>query len=418
MEKNSELKKKVVWIVNEYNIPGELRTRQTVLSQRLKEHGYDVYLISGSVHHRFRNNIIKDGSAIKKEEYDGATYYVVNTSVYHNSIERVLVAIQFQRRLWYNRHMIPKPDVIVSDFAGLFGNVFLKWKKRYGTRIIYDILDLWPEGFVDMGYIRSTSFIAKYLYALEHKSYRNADGIIFSMRGGRDYIIDKGWSREVGGDVDTSNIGYLNNGVDLESVDQQRLDYVLEDADLESDDFKVVYLGSISEFNGVDTIVDTAKTMQEAGKDKVRFLIYGCGNQEKKLRIKVEELGLQNIKFKGKLEKEYAMSVLSRADLNVFTFKDTPLLKYGVSPNKLFMYFASGKPVLSMIRPAYDLVEEKKAGISVDNKVEVISGAIERFMRMSESEYQEYCINARKTAEEYDYKNLVDVLIDKIEGVE
>ena len=26
---------------------------------------------------------------------------------------------------------VPIPDVIVSDFAGLFGNGFLKWKKKY-----------------------------------------------------------------------------------------------------------------------------------------------------------------------------------------------------------------------------------------------------------------------------------------------
>ena len=110
------------------------------------------------------------------------------------------------------------------------------------------------------------------------------------------------------------------------------------------------------------------------------------------------------------------MSLLTRADVNVFTFANTGLLKYGVSPNKLFMYFASGKPVLSMIRPAYDLVEGKKAGLSVKNEPEAVADAIERFVTMPPSEYQEYCKNARNTAEEYDYKNLVQVLIDRIEG--
>ena len=69
-----------------------------------------------------------------------------------------------------------------------------------------------------------------------------------------------------------------------------------------------------------------------------------------------------------------------------------------------------------MIKPAYDLVEEKKAGISVENDPEVVAEAIIRFSHMEKSEYDEYCNNARKTAEEYDYKNLVQVLIDKIEG--
>lgn len=407
---------KVVWIVNEYNGPDYPRTRQTVLSQQLEERGYKVYLFCGSSDNKGGKNSIENGADFKLVESDGAKFFVIKTSNYRRTYERVIVALQFQQRIWKLRDKFPKPDVIVSDFAGLFGNVFLKWKNKYGTKIIYDVLDLWPEGFVEMGYVKRTSLIAKILYNMEHKSYREADGIIFSMQGGRDYIIDKGWSMEVGGDVDTSNIGYLNNGVDLETVDKERDEVKLDDSDLDTDDFKVVYLGSISAMNGLDVLVETAKVLQNRGNEKVMFLVYGYGNQEEQLKKMVADYGLSNIKFKGKLDKKYAMSLLSRSDLNIFTFRDSPLWRYGVSPNKLFMYFASGKPVLSMIKPNYDLVEEKKAGISVENKPESVANAIEWFCGMGKDEYEEYCRNARATAEEYDYKNLVQVLIDKIEG--
>ena len=327
-----------------------------------------------------------------------------------------MVALQFQNRLWKLRDQLPKPDVIVSDFAGLFGNVFLKWKRKYGTKIIYDVLDFWPETFVDLGYIKKESLVAKFLYSLEHKSYREADGLVFSLPGAREYIIDKGWSKDVGGDVDTSSIGHLTNGVDLETLDPQRDNYVYNDSDLDTDKFKAIYLGSVSETNGLDVLVETAKVLQDRGNDNVIILVYGYGNQEERLRQMVKDYDLTNIKFKGKIDKQYAMNVLSRGNLNIFTFKDLPLWKYGISPNKLFLYFASGKPVLSMIRPNYDLVEEKKAGISVENDPEVIADAIERFCGMGKKEYEEYCRNARATAEEYDYKNLVQVLINKIEG--
>lgn len=283
--------------------------------------------------------------------------------------------------------------------------------------MIYDILDLWPEGFVDMGYLNKNSLITRLLYRMEHKSYREADGIIFSFQGGRDYIIDKGWSKEVGGDVDTSNIGYLNNGVDIDTVDRQKMEFVLNDPDLESERFKVVYLGSISAFNGLDVLVETAKVLEDRGINNIIILVYGYGNQEEKLKKMVQQYGLTNIKFKGQLDKRYAMSLLSQSDLNIFTFVNTPLLKYGVSPNKLFMYFASGKPVLSMIQPNYDLVEEKRAGISVENNPNIVADTIVRFSRMDYDEYNTYCENARKTAIEYDYSNLVNVLIQKIEDI-
>ncbi len=408
--------KKVIWLVNEYNFPDYERSRQTNLCRLLDERGYDAYIISGSSLNKGNTNRINDNRKFVFVQAPEAKGYMIKTSNYSKTYERVYVALQFQHRLWKLRNKLPKPDVIVSDFAGLFGNVFLKWKKKYGTKVIYDILDLWPEGFVDLGYIKKDSFIAKLLYRMEHKSYREADGIIFSMQGGRDYIVDKGWSKVVGGDVDTSNIGYLNNGVNLKQVDKQKDEYVLQDADLDTDKFKVVYLGSISKMNGLDVLVETAKVLQERGNEKVAILVYGYGNQEEQLKKMVADYGLKNIKFKGKLDFEYGLNVLSRGNLNIFTFRDSPLWKYGVSPNKLFMYFASGKPVLSMIKPNYDLVEGKKAGVSVENNPNVVADAIERFCKMGKDEYDSYCRNARATAEEYDYKNLVQVLIDKIEG--
>lgn len=409
------MKRKVIWIVNEYNFPDDIKSRQTNLCACLRKNGYDAYIISGSTENKNGSNRITDGKWMKYVKTNEAKGYIIKTSNYKRSYERVLVALQFQAKLWFLRKKLPKPDVIVSDFAGLFGNVFLLWKKFYGTKIIYDILDLWPEGFVDMGYLKKNSPITKTLYHLEHISYRNADGIIFSFQGGRDYIIDKGWSKEVGGDVDTRDIGYLNNGVDLKAVDEQKDKFILDDKDLDSGKFKVVYLGSISEFNGVDILVETARLLQERGNDKIQILVYGYGNQEDELRELVKTYALNNIIFKGKLDKQYAMSVLSRSDLNVFTFKNTELLKYGVSPNKLFMYFASGKPVLSMIKPNYDLVEEKKAGFSVENDPILVADAIESFLTMGSKEYNTYCQNARKTAQEYDYNNLVKEMIRFIE---
>lgn len=410
------MRKKVVWIVNQYNFPDAIKSRQTNLCSLLNSKGYDTYIISGSSYNKKKDNAIKTNEKFRYVETDEAKGYMIKTSNYGCSYERVWVAIQFQYRLWKLRKQLPKPDVIVSDFAGLFGNVFLKWKKKYGTRIIYDILDLWPEGFVDMGYLKKNSILTKMLYNMEHKSYREADGIIFSFEGGRDYIIDKGWSKEVGGDVDTSDIGYLNNGVDLDTIDKQKREFVLNDSDLDDDKFKVIYLGSISAFNGLDVLVETAKVLQDKAVINVSILIYGFGNQEEKLKHMVNEYGLTNIKFKGPLDKRYALNLLSRGDLNIFTFANTGLLKYGVSPNKLFMYFASGKPVLSMIKPAYDLVEGKKAGISVENNPEKVAEAMIKFSNMDKKQYQVYCDNARATAQEYDYKNLVEILIKKIEG--
>jgi glycosyltransferase involved in cell wall biosynthesis len=413
-------KEKTVWIVNQYNFPDLSNTRQTNLCHQLNKNGYNTYVISGSsvfdssVHKNKRNRVTRT-EKLKFVRTKEAKGFIIHSPDYHSQMQRIISTLVFENNLWNYRHKIPKPDVIVSDFAGLFGNVVLRWKHKYGTKIIFDVLDLWPEDFVNMGYLKKESFITKILYSMEHKSYREADGIIFSFQGGRDYIIDKGWSKENGGDVDTSCIGYLNNGVNLNIVNSQREKFVLNDSDLDSDKFKAIYLGSVSEFNGLDVLVETARILDKKKADNILILVYGYGNQEKRLKKMTDDYGLHNIKFKGKLDYKYAANVLSRGDLNLFTFKDSPILKYGTSPNKLFMYFASGKPVLSMIKPAYDLVESKKCGISVENNPDEIADAIMRIGQLDDKTYQKYCNNSRQTAEEYDYKKLVKELIRIIE---
>ena len=403
----NNMSNKVIWIANEYNGPGQCRTRQTLLSQHLREQGYEVYIIASTTNNKYFSYDKK----INFCEFDGENFIVFKAPDYRGNAQRAISSFLFQRSIWRNRNKLPKPDVIVSDFAGFFGNVFLKWKKKYHTKVIYDILDLWPEGFVDMGFIKRNSLLAKVLYKQEYKSYKNADGIIFSFQGGKDYIIDQKWDVASGGKVDVSDIGYLNNGVDLDFFNKSVKEYILDDPDLELNCFKAIYLGSMSLFNGLDIIVEAARLLKEQGQTNIKILMYGCGNREEQLKELANKYQLDNIVFKGKLDKNYAPYVLSKSDLNLFTFKDSHLLKYGVSPNKLFMYFASGKPVLSMIRPSYDLVESRKCGLSVENNPQVVADAIVRFSKMDKKEYETYCDNSKQVAEEYDYKNLVKELI-------
>ena len=68
---------------------------------------------------------------------------------------------------------------------------------------------------------------------------------------------------------------------------------------------------------------------------------------------------------------------------------------------------------MSMIKPAYDLVESNLCGLSVENDPKIVAEAI---LQLSTMNNEKYCKNSRKIAEEYDYKKLVGVLIDKIEA--
>lgn len=410
---------KKIWIINQYAVPVGESTRQIKLSKFLKQKGYDVTIVCGSKIHNTDKNLITNNEKYRFVEFQGARFLVIKSMDYvSNGVKRILASIKFQHDVMKYLKSADKPDIVISDFAGLFGNRFLKLKTKYKALFILDILDLWPETFVDFGYIKTkgiTAPIAKILYAMEHKAYRIADYVIFSFEGGADYIKEKGWDTESGGDVDLKKIRYLNNGIDLDEVREERINNYYEDSDLDSDLFKAIYLGSIREANNVKAIVKGAEKLKEEGLQKIKILIYGDGNKREELENYCKEHNLDNIVFKGRLPIHYAPNVLHRGDVNIFNFEKVPLIRFGISPNKLFMYFASEKPILSTISPNYDLVKNENCGIVIDNDADSIANGLKLFASMPKEEYRVYCENAKRVAEKFDYKKLIDIITEMID---
>jgi glycosyltransferase involved in cell wall biosynthesis len=118
-----------------------------------------------------------------------------------------------------------------------------------------------------------------------------------------------------------------------------------------------------------------------------------------------------NVIFKGKVDKKYIPNILSRSNLNVFTGKHINMYKYGLSLNKMFEYFASGKPTLSNIECGYDIIKRYNCGKTVKGgSAEELAEGILGFYNMPIEEYDTYCNNALKAAQDFDFKILTDTL--------
>ena len=85
--------KKVIWLVNEYNFPDYERSRQTNLCRLLDERGYDAYIISGSSQNKGDANKINDSRKFVFVQAPEAKGYIIKTSNYSKTYERVLVAL-------------------------------------------------------------------------------------------------------------------------------------------------------------------------------------------------------------------------------------------------------------------------------------------------------------------------------------
>ena len=113
------------------------------------------------------------------------------------------------------------------------------------------------------------------------------------------------------------------------------------------------------------------------------------------------------------MEKKYIPFILSKSDLNLNHVKQTGIMRFGCSLNKQFDYFASGKPVLSDLTVSYDLIERYGAGVTLPTQdTEALCQEVLRFAHMPKEEYEQYCRNARHAAEQYDYQELTQKLLE------
>ena len=116
------------------------------------------------------------------------------------------------------------------------------------------------------------------------------------------------------------------------------------------------------------------------------------------------------------MEKKYIPFILSRSDLNINHVKQTGIMRFGCSLNKQFDYFASGKPVLSDLTVNYDLIERYGAGVTLPTQdTEEMCRQVLRFAHMPQEEYQQICKNARRAAQDYDYRALTQRLLQILE---
>jgi glycosyltransferase involved in cell wall biosynthesis len=403
---------KRIWFVSHYSMPPkyEMRIKTQMYAHFLNKMGYETKIFAASTIHNTNINLIKDQSKYICEKYDDLDFVHIKCHNYTgNGLKRVSNMLEFAYKFSSVAVNFPLPDVVIADVNCTNYEPIYKFCKKNNIKFFIDMRDLWPMSIVEYYGYSNNNPIIKYLYLRERKMYKRADGIIFSMEGGRDYIRDKGWDKY----IDLNKFHYINNGVDLSSFYQSVRNNVLDDIELNDEkSFKIVYTGSIRVANDLKPVVEAAKILKDKGYDKINILAYGDGDDRENLQKYCIENNLNTVHFKGFVEKKYIPFILSKSDLTLLNYKNAKTLQYGGSQNKLFEYLAAGKPVLVTVDMNYNVVTKNNCGISIENpSPENIANAIIQIYNMSEKDRSGMGVNAMKSAEDYDFRTLTDKLL-------
>ena len=396
-------------------------------AKELKKKGHDVTIFTASTFLN-TNSAIDTGRKLFVEQKDEFSRFVfIKTPLWlGNGISRIKNWVAFYKNLFPVSKEIVKngnnPDVIVaSSVHPLTLIAGIKIAKKNKVPCICEIRDLWPEAIFSFGKAKEKSLLGKVLIIGEHWIYKNADALIFTKEGDTDYLKERKWTTEQGGDIDLKKCHYINNGVDLVAYKKNIEVETIKDVDLaDNSKFNVTYAGTIRPVNDVGKLLDAAKIIKNKKEyDDIQFLIFGDGGQLEELKERSKNEQIDNVRFKGYINRQYIPFVLSKSAVNILNYSQGQYnWSRGNSSNKLFEYMASGKPIISTVHMGYSIINKYQCGVELSrDTAEDLAEAIIEFHDMDRNQYVEIGMNGKRGVEDFDFEVLTNKLLEVIKQV-
>ena len=275
-----------------------------------------------------------------------------------------------------------RPDVVIGSSPQLFAALGAeRIAARLGVPFVLEVRDLWPESLLAVGgrkgaFYHSLDRVARYLY-------RRAQRIIVLSRGNVEHLAARGIPRD--------RISYVPNGVDVSTF--QPSDRATHTG------LRLVYAGAHGPANGLDAVLDAAASLRS--DERIRFLLIGDGPAKADLVRRARDQELSNVEFRDPVPKTSLSRLFQEMDAGLMVLRQSPLFAFGVSPNKLFDYFAAGLPVVCNVPgEVADMVRAAGAGqLAAPGSGAALATAIRRLAACTPAERARMGASAREWVE-------------------
>lgn len=351
---------KTVWILNHYAVPPGTSggTRHFCLATNLPPYGWRACIIASSVEHLSGKQRLVSGELCRLEKFQDIPFLWLRTAEYiGNGGGRMRNMLEYAWRAWLrtNTRKLPRPDAIIGSsvhpFAAVTGALLAN---RFGVPFVFEVRDLWPQTLIDLGRIGARSVSARLMRAMERWLYGRADRIVTLLPRAVDYIVPMG--------VAENKVVWIPNGVELSAYRSPALVNNAPDKP-----FTLMYFGAHGQANALDDVLRALALLQDqAPLNPIQLRLIGDGPAKASLRALASQLKLCNVSFEPPVSKSAVPSLAAEADAFVLPVSDKPdLYRYGISPNKLYDYFAAARPIILASAAVNDPVLDAGAGLTV-----------------------------------------------------
>lgn len=358
-----------IWILNHYATAKGTSTRHFDIAKELAGKGYDVTICASSFEHitRQEKKQYRNGYSLA-ETLDGVKFIWLKTTAYRNNgLRRVMNMLTYSYRAYTGlKKTGESPDFIIGSlmhpFAALVGCLLAK---RYGCKFYFEERDLWPQTLIDLGKVSRSNPVVWLLSKLELYLYRKADRIIVLFEHAVGYVQGKG--------IDPRKIVHIPNGIDLARHDRHSgklpAEYELWFRQHEGQ-YIAAYTGAHGLANNLDAVLDAAKITKE-GNEQIHYLLIGDGPEKQRLTERKRREHLTNVTLMPPVPKEQIPAILQQVHVGLLPLKDSPVFKWGISPNKLYDYMASRLPVILLCDTENSDIERSGGGVVIKEQFPV-----------------------------------------------
>ena len=231
---------------------------------------------------------------------------------------------------------LPKPDVILCVAPPISVGLTGWLLSRRGAPLLLNAQDIWPDGLISMGRLRSPWMI-RALRTFERWLYRRCTSISVLSEGMRSNLMAKG----VSGDKVVVIPNWIDPGAirPIPKDNPFRAELGLEGR------FVVLFAGNLGYAAGLEHVLEAAGLLRS--ESAIAFLMVGEGSAKKGLVRRAAELGLRNLQFVTTQPVSRLPEVYGVADLSLVT------LRKGMGqvsvPSKAYSIMASSRPILASV---------------------------------------------------------------------
>ncbi len=353
-----------------------------------------------------------------KQMIDGIQYHWIKTNTYKgNGAKRVASMLIFIYKLLCTykkicRHFIP--DVVIASSTYPLDNYpARKIAQHYRAKYIYEVHDLWPLSPMELGGMSKYHPFIAMMQIAENYAYKHVDAVVSMLPKAYPHMKQHGLSEK--------KFFCVPNGIVLEDwYSSEPLPQTYHDFfDTIKKQYKFIlgYVGGHALSNSLDILLDVAK--QIANK-QIAVVLIGNGVEKEHLQQRKQKEKIENTYFLNAVSKKQIPELLSKMDGLYIGWTRNTLYQYGISPNKIFDYAMSGKPIVHAVDAGNDLVKEARCGISVEpDNIQKIAEAILTLSNMSLQEREQLGANGCDfVVKNHTYDVLADHFIQIIKSIQ